>query len=264
MTFLDKIKKLFQRKEFPVKNVNVAPSEYKVDEKKPEKTLKKSAGRKNKLIKEHTADELKKPESKPYKADTLLEILDSVKINNNDFALEKIQGEAETISSYVKGLIKDLVLHQDFKNEKDKQEQIINSIGKKIKLINNHGMELKNLLANLEDHYYNPLINTLKKVNEKAKKDEIKKLVDNLELDLNLVKILDTNITKVIGYNELFNPEKNPDHKDEIEREAVKRVVHGDLNELLNKILTAIVDRSIGIKAKIEKVNYIETAKGFI
>ena len=139
----------------------------------------------------------------------LLQILDSAKIDINDLALDKIESEAETISSYCKGLIKDLSLHQDYKNEKEKLENVIKAIGGKIKVINNHGLELKNLLANLEDHYYVPIIGILKKLNEKANKDEIQKLIDKLDKDLQLVKELDITLTKVVGYNDLFNPDKN-------------------------------------------------------
>src|SRR3989344_5936834 len=194
----------------------------------------------------------------------LLQILDSAKIDINDLALDKIESEAETISSYCKGLIKDLSLHQDYKNEKEKLENVIKAIGGKIKVINNHGLELKNLLANLEDHYYNPIIDVLKQIGEKSKKEDIQKLVWVVEGDLNLVKELDTYLTKVIGYNDLFNPDKNPQYKEEIEKEAMKRAIHGDLNNLINHILNTVVNKSLGIKAKIQKESPLDKAKELI
>ncbi|MBI2148445.1 hypothetical protein HYU23_02100 [Candidatus Woesearchaeota archaeon] len=252
MAFLDTIKNWFKKKNNSfVKTVNIPPSE----ENKTE-TVEASEQ------KEHVQEE--KIEVPSYNKEELIGILDSYKIDNKDFALEKIQSEAETIHTYVKGLVKDLNSYQDFKNEKEKIEHVIKSIGSKIKLITNHGLELKNLIANLENHYYEPLIDNIRKVNEKAKKEEIKNLISDLEHDKNLMKTLDTQITKVVGYNELFNPDKNPKFKEDIEKEATKRVVHGDLNDLLNRILEAVTDRVISAKSKIEKIDYIKIIKDMV
>lgn len=250
MNFLEKLKGIFKKGEFPVKTVSIAPVE-----KTDEDNLK--------VNQQEDAEEQHKEELQDNK-DELLEILNEININKEELALDKIQGEAETINTYVKGLIKDLTVHQDFKHDKEKTEQVIKSIGSKIKLITNHGLELKNLLANLEDHYYRPLIDQIKKLNEKLNKEEVQKIINDLENDLNLVRILDTQMTKVIGYNELFNQDKNLKYKEEIEKEAVKRVVHGDLNELTGKILATITDRSISIKSKIEKLDYITKIKEII
>lgn len=254
MGLLDKLKNLFKKKENTlVKTVSVPPTEQ-VSE-TPEQEIK-------------PAEEIKAPIEETQltleEKQEFLELLNSVNINLEDLALDKMQSESEAINSYVKGLLKDLSNHQDFKKEKEKQEQAINSIGKKIKMINQHGLELKNLLANLEDHYYVVVLDTIKKVNDKAKNEQIQKLIDDLEHDLGLVALLDSHITKVIGYNELFNPENNQKFKEDIEKEAAQRVIHGDLNELLSKILTAVTDRTISIKSKIEKYNPIEITKSLI
>ena len=141
MGFLDKIKNLFSEQEFPVKSVRKAPEESKEEIKTEE------------VAEEHTQEknvaEQDKPivEFNPQEKQELLDILDSAKVDINNLALDKIQSESETISNYVKVLIKDLGLHQDFKNEKEKQEDVIKAIGSKVRLINNHGLELKNLLA---------------------------------------------------------------------------------------------------------------------
>ena len=250
MGLLNKLKNLFKKKEFPVKSVSEVPTEE-VSETREESVQEAEVKEEKSILTQEERNEI-------------FEILNSVNINIENLALDKIQSESEAISSYVKGLIKDLSTHQDFKDEKEKREQAINSIGKKIKLINQHGLELKNLLANLEDHYYVPVISSIKKVKEKIKNENLQKLINDLEYDLGLVALLDSHVTKVIGYDELFNPYKNPKFKDEIEKEAEKRVINGDLNDLLSKILTAVTDRSISVKSKIEKVNPIEMTKSLI
>ena len=193
-----------------------------------------------------------------------LTTLNAAVVDKKDLGLDKIFSEAETISSYCKALIKDLGNYQDLKNDKDKIESVIKAIGGKIKVINNHGLELKNLLATLEDRYYQPSIKALTKVNEKLKKDGVELIINDLKKDLELVKKLDTELTKVIGYNDLFNPDKNVEYKLEIEKETMKRMVHGDLNQLLDVLLNTVIDRSLGIKAKIERSNPIDVVKSWV
>lgn len=249
MGLFNKIKSLFEEKKVSVDQVNqVLGVETPIQEEKPE-------------VSEEQKEEF---EEIKLEKQELFQLLDSVKINPDSLALDRIESESETLSSYCKGLIKDLGNYHDFKNEKEKQELAIKSISGKIKVINNHGLELKNLLATLEDHYYTPIIEVLKRVYEKSEKDELKKLIESLEKDLNLVKELDSQITKVISYHELFSQEKNPKYKEEIEKEVIKRIIHEDLNDLLSKILMTIVDKSISIKVKIQRTNPLQKAKRLI
>ncbi|HLC58756.1 MAG TPA: hypothetical protein VJI68_02750 [Candidatus Nanoarchaeia archaeon] len=202
-----------------------------------------------------------KPNDKNKEA---LEILDSVKIDKENLALDRIENEGETVYNYAKSVIKDLSKYDNLKNKKDQVKEALNAIKGKFKHINIHSLELKNLLANLEDHYYVVVIDILKKVNDKVNNDEISKVIDDVENDLELVKQLDSQLTKVIAYNDLFNPEKNKDYESAIEREAEKRLIHGDLNDLIDRILITVVNKSIGIKNKIERNNPLEQVKQFI
>src|SRR3989344_837766 len=183
-----------------------------------------------------------KPNDKNKEA---LEILDSVKIDKENLALDRIENEGETVYNYAKSVIKDLSKYDNLKNKKDQVKEALNAIKGKFKHINIHSLELKNLLANLEDHYY-------------------VEVIDDVENDLELVKQLDSQLTKVIAYNDLFNPEKNKDYESAIEREAEKRLIHGDLNDLIDRILITVVNKSIGIKNKIERNNPLEQVKQFI
>ena len=236
MKLFENLSKIFKKKEVPIEKVNDVVGDNKED-----------------LILKEKSDR-----------DELLGILNSVDIDMNKLALDRIESEADTIASYVKSMTKNIGTYQDFKDDKDKIEEAIKGIGGKIKVITTHSMELKNLLAALEDHYYSPILDALKKLNDKANKDEISKLIVDVEKELRLVQELDTQITKIVGYNEFFNPEKNPNYREEVEKEASKRIINGDLNELLDKILITVVNRSLGLRAKIEKNNPIEKAKSFI
>ncbi len=259
MSFFDKIKNLFKNKDFPVKSVTTAPQEKQEDS---ENEQIKEDSNNNETNLEETHEEVQEVEKyKEYNKEEALEILDSIKIDIDSLALEKIQSEAETLNSYAKMLIKDISNYQDFKDEKDKVEAAIKGIAGKIKVINNHGLELKNLLANLENHYYSILIKGFKKLYEKTENDDVQKVINDIEKDLQIIKNLDTKITKVIGYNELFNPEKNPEYKKEIEKEAVKRIIHGDLNELISNMLFGVIHTSLSAKSKIEKFDYVEIIK---
>ncbi len=236
MKFLDKVKSLFKKKKHHKKH-----EEEKTEEPKKEDEFQQAIERSE-----------------------LYDILNSVKINNEDLALDRIESEADTITNYVKGLIKNLSNYNDFKNDKDRIEESVRGIAGKIKQVAIHGLELKNLLANLEDHYYKLVIETLKKANEKAKNEDLDNLIKTLEEDLRLVQDLDAQLTKVAGYDGLFNPDKNTGYKEEIEKEAAKRIVHGDLNDLLDRLLNTVVNKSIGVKNKIENSNPLEEAKKFV
>ncbi len=242
MGFLDKIKRLFTEEQIPLEKVSEVVGEKIVD-----------------------SDNIQFSNASLISSNNeMLEMLNSFKIDFSSLALDRIESEAETLNNYIKGLIKDLSSYEDFKHEKDRIKTIISAIGGKIKAISNHGLELKNLLASLEDHYYVPILDLLKKANKKKNSLDITKIISDLENDLKLVRGLDTSLTKVIAYHKLFNPEKNDKHSEAIEKEAAKRIIHGDLNALVDDLLVVVVNKSLGIKNKIENNNPLEKAKQFV
>lgn len=241
MKILDKITKLFRKEKVSVEDVKKVTGETS-EEKKEEITAFNNAVDRSEL----------------------LDVLNSVSVDLDYLAIDRIQSESETIGSYVKALIKDMAAYQDLKEDNNKIEEAVRGIGGKIRVIAVHSLELKNLLANLEEHYFNPLLEALRKVNEKLNNEGMAKLILSVENDLNLVKALDTQITRVAGYDSLFNSAKNPDYKAEIEKEVSKRIIHGELNELLDTILVAVTDRSLSVKARIERNSPLEAAKKFL
>ncbi len=249
MVFFDKIKKLFRA------NEKISPEKVKeVLGEKPLKTKEELSGEIN------GGADLKSAAEKSE----LLDILDSVKINYEYLGFEKMQGEAEAIANYVRSLLQDLDKFQPHIKDKKQIENIIEAIGRKIKLIAMHGLALKNLLAILEDHYYAPVAEALKKVNEKINKKEIHNIIDNVEKQRRLVATMESSLTNVAGYDELFNPERNPEYKKDIEKEARERLIHGHLNELLDSILLTATDKTLNIKSQIKGFNPIDEARRLI
>lgn len=215
---------------------------------------------------EDELQEVEEQESTPmYQGDSsLLLELSQVDVDYSALALGRLESEAETISNYVKALIKDLHKYEELNDKKDKISLVISSISGKIKVINSHSLELKNLLVTLEDHYYSVVIDALEKINKKANSDDIDNIINSLKEDLRLIKQLDTHLIKVMAYHDLLNVEKNSSYKEEIAKQVENRILHGDLNELLDKLLIAVVNKSLSIKNKIERNNPLELAKRYV
>ena len=86
------------------------------------------------------------------------ERLDSIDLDIESLALDKIRSEAEAISSYLKGLMQDINKYSNLMDKKEMQKQIIKSITGKIKVITQHSLELKNLIAHVEQRYHDYLL----------------------------------------------------------------------------------------------------------
>ncbi len=247
MAFFEKIKELFKT------NSEISPEKVK-------EVLSENAPASKEERTPKTETDLKSAVEKSE----LLDILDSVKIDYEYLALGKMQSESETIANYTRNLLQDLDKFQPYPKDKVNIDKIIEAIGRKMKLIARHGLSLKNLLAALEDHYYAPIAEALNKVNGKLNKKEIQDIIDKIEKQRHLITAMDSSLTKVVGYDNLFNPERNPEYRKEIEKEAKQRLIHGHLNELLDNILLTATDKTLNIKSQIEGFNPIHEARRFV
>ena len=194
------------------------------------------------------------------------EVLDKIKLLNVDFkdlALSRIESESETINSYLKELIKDIMRYSDLMDNKERQRLTVKAISGKIRVITQHSLELKNLLAHLEERYYNYLISVLKDIN-KANIEDIKKLVDDLEKEKEIIVNLDTKITRITAYDYLFNPEKNSEYEGEIKKEVERREIHTNINDITSHLLSEVIAKGRSLKSKIERRNIAETVKKII
>src|SRR3989344_3212478 len=107
--------------------------------------------KKGKLISKEFIEDQKEKVSDIKEA---LELLNSFSINIDNLALGRIQTESEAMNHYVRGIIKDLHMYANTKDQKEKLEHTMKAISSKIKFVSIHGLELKNMLGNLENHYY--------------------------------------------------------------------------------------------------------------
>lgn len=146
-----------------------------------------------------------------------------------------IERESETIGAYTKLLTKDIALYKS-----DKNEDRINGIEKKYKMIFVHCMELKNLLSSLNELFYEYLLKNLPDENEL--KGEIEK---ELNRSIELIGLL----AKAGLYDELFNPEKTDKYKENIESEVHKGEFIKEMEELAKKLSENINDKQKGISA---------------
>ncbi len=184
-------------------------------------------------------------------------LLGNIKIDLEDLALKKLESESETVNTYLKMLMKDISAYQNNKNDKIKQDLNGKSISTKVKKITMHSLEIKNLLSIIETHYFEVLLAPLKKINEKYKNDKLNEFIKPLENNFELIKKIETQLTKIIAYDELLNPEKNKNFNMAIESEVTKGKVHHDISELYS-ILSQSLSKTLGIKSSIEKSKILE------
>ncbi|HIH25695.1 hypothetical protein J4476_03250 [Candidatus Woesearchaeota archaeon] len=189
------------------------------------------------------------------------ERLDSIDLDIESLALDKIRSEAEAISSYLKGLMQDINKYSNLMDKKEMQKQIIKSITGKIKVITQHSLELKNLIAHVEQRYHDYLLENFKWVNEKKENEDIKNLIKELEEDKETIKALDTKLTRIIYYDEIFNPDKNKEYEGNIHKEVEKMEIHTNINDLTTHLLNGVLDKVNGIISRIQKKDYLGLVK---
>jgi len=207
--------------------------------------------------------EVKKEESKINLTVNEITILGDIKIDKDKLALSKLESETETVNSYLKGLMRDISSYQENKNDKGKQEIYGKSLSTKIKKIVLHSLEIKNFLEIIEKNYYIILLEPFKKINLEHKDEKLKKTIESLERELEQVKKLEIQLTKVIAYDELLNPDKNKNYMMAIESEVSTGRVHNEISELYS-ILSQSLSKTQGVKAKIEKSNIIKLVQEMI
>ena len=159
--------------------------------------------------------------------------------------------------------MRDISSYQENKNDKGKQEIYGKSLSTKIKKIVLHSLEIKNFLEIIEKNYYIILLEPFKKINLEHKDEKLKKTIESLERELEQVKKLEIQLTKVIAYDELLNPDKNKNYMMAIESEVSTGRVHNEISELYS-ILSQSLSKTQGVKAKIEKSNIIKLVQEMI
>ncbi|MFA4887554.1 MAG: hypothetical protein WC595_05040 [Candidatus Nanoarchaeia archaeon] len=173
-------------------------------------------------------------------------IVQAPAIKREDLRLAEIERLTITITTYINNTIKQIGRYLAAKDEK--KIELEKTVVTLIKTTTISALELKNLLGHLETHYYAPVLAYLeKKEKEAAPKKE------HLQKDLEKIKDADAHLMKYIGYETLFNPEKNPNASQELKKEA-----EADLQDNLRTIhdaLNILFDKKEGVLTKIHKHN---------
>jgi len=194
----------------------------------------------------------------------ILDKVNSLSIDLEGLSLEKIESESETINSYLKALMRDIIKYSDLMDNKERQLLTVRAISGKIKVITQHCLELKNLLAHLENRYYSFLIDLLTELNKSLNNDEISVMIQDLEKEKSSIAELDTKLTRIMVYDALFNPDKTAEYEGEIKKEVIKRELHTNINELTSHLLNEIISKSMGLKNKIRKQDYSSKVKSVL
>ena len=190
-------------------------------------------------------------------------ILNSITIDKESLSLKKLESEAETLNSYLKGLVKDIANYEGNLDDKDKKSAAANGISAKMKHIILRGLELKNMVAMVEDQYYEELISQLKKLHEKVQKEKIKEIIGELEKDHESLRELENELGKLVVYDYKLNSERNVDYLNAIDEAVKNKTLSEDVNSLISKLL-AITDKTAGLRNKIERNNIIEKVRNLI
>lgn len=182
----------------------------------------------------------KQAEGKEAERIEKIQISETTEININRLELVKVEREAETIATYSRLLVKNIVSYRNNKNDSD-----IEGISKKYKMIFTHSMELKNLLSAINEMFFDLLLGSLSADNPERKKieEEQKKVLEVNEL-----------LAKIGLYDEQFNQEKTSDYRKNIEKEAGGGEFILELGELAKMLNERVLNRKSGLNAKVNAI----------
>ncbi len=180
----------------------------------------------------------------------LKNILSSFTLDFEALRLESLESETVTITTYLKGLTKDIgsyITSQDIQ-----KEQALRRVIAKTKSIHQHGLELKNLLTNVHKSYYAPALALINQLSEQELKTQLEEESKN-------IKELEELLTHFMTHETLFNPEKNQDFQKAIQ-EAQEKGITKEIETLSKTMINVLLDKSNGLKSKI-RANPIELLK---
>ncbi len=166
-----------------------------------------------------------------------------------DIKVDAVRDYAETINRYCQQLKKDIA-----EPATEKQQ----AIATRLKQVVTHGLELKNILGQIEEHLLRPTIEALKKV--ETHKPELKHLLQQAEEDQQVVIDADAALTRVIDFDTLLNPEHNPNVEQELKHESKRRELMHAIDHLMIQLNT-LADPRKSIEARLKRHHPLQKAK---
>jgi hypothetical protein len=181
----------------------------------------------------------------------VVRLLESYTIEPEILSLEQIYNTAESIQNYIYNLNKDIETIK--KQEKIGVKYLESSISK-IKRIVENTLELENQIKQLIEHYHNPILNILKKVNEIKNDDRIENQINKIKENKQKLEELCNLLKSFIIFEGIF--ENTSDNMEEIEQNFKSKVLSEDINgkfKDLKKELNSVIIGQTGLK---ESINY--------
>jgi hypothetical protein len=178
----------------------------------------------------------------------VVRLLESYDVKEEIESLEKVYNVSESIQNYVHNLQRDL--ENIRKEEKANLSKLDSSILKIRKIVENI-LELENQLAQLIEHYHNPIIEILKKVNEIKNDERIAKQIEELETHKEKLKALCNLLKTFVEFQGMFDEEVE---LETLQKDFETRVLHGNIYERFRDLkneLTSIITGTNGLKTKI-------------
>ena len=174
----------------------------------------------------------------------VVHLLESYDVERKDLELDKIDSTSETIISYAGGLIKDVS-----SLSKIKEASELAFVFSKVKRLSENALELNNLLDQLVSYYFDPILEVLKKVDEKK---DVKRFIKRLEKQKVSLEDLAKALNSFIVYYGVLDPDKRD--VEEIKMEFNDKKFRSDFLNLLTNVKDDVFDLIIkkDIKNKLD------------
>jgi hypothetical protein len=130
----------------------------------------------------------------------LVTLLSSYSVDRQDLELVKLESVAEIVANYSEGLIKDVNLLGEVKEESE-----LAFVFTKVKKLGENALELNNLIENLIQYYHDPILEVLHKVQEQK---DVGKFIDSLGNQKKIFEELAATLNSFIVYYGILNPEQ--------------------------------------------------------
>lgn len=196
----------------------------------------------------------------PYHTAEARVIITKLPTDLETLRLDDIRKNAEAVVNYLRGLAKDVEAYRSVKPGLA-QERVRDAISKKVKFIAQRGLEIRNLIALLETHYYQVLLDALAQLHVLTNDPFLDVTKRRLQQDLVIEKDAEAKLTKVIGYDLLLNAEKNPHFQEELAKVVHARELHKDVQDLLSMINKDVLDQKNGLLARIRQERIVEALR---
>lgn len=178
----------------------------------------------------------------------VVRLLESYDVKEELESLEKIYNVSESIQNYIQNLNRDL---ENIRKEEKANLSKLDSSMLKIRKIVENTLELENQLTQLKEHYHEPIIEILTKVNKIKNDDRITKQIEDLEEHKKKLTEFCEKLKSFLEFQGMFDEEVE---LETLQKEFESKVLYGNLYERfrdLREEITELIIGNNGLKSKI-------------